>query len=232
MLYFRGCTAREKDSNIENATKYILDKAGIDYHTIDNEECCGSILLRSGFYDGATEQMKRTYNDIKDEDLILTSCAGCYKTLNDDYKEILGYDLNVIHISQLLYKLIDEGKIEVNDNFKDLKVTYHDPCHLGRASKVYDEPREVIGKYSNLVEMENNRENALCCGSGGGVKSAFPEISANISKNRIKQAEDTKCDLIVTACPFCKLNLGSNSENLKVIDLSEFVAKALKKEDI
>ena len=176
MLYFRGCTAREKDSNIENATKYILDKAGIDYHTIDNEECCGSILLRSGFYDGATEQMKRTYNDIKDEDLILTSCAGCYKTLNDDYKEILGYDLNVIHISQLLYKLIDEGKIEVNDNFKDLKVTYHDPCHLGRASKVYDEPREVIGKYSNLVEMENNRENALCCGSGGGVKSAFPEI--------------------------------------------------------
>lgn len=232
MLYFRGCTAREKDSNIENATKYILDKAGIDYHTIDNEECCGSILLRSGFYDGATEQMKRTYNDIKDEDLILTSCAGCYKTLNDDYKEILGYDLNVIHISQLLYKLIDEGKIEVNDNFKDLKVTYHDPCHLGRASKVYDEPREVIGKYSNLVEMENNRENALCCGSGGGVKSAFPEISANISKNRIKQAEDTKCYLIVTACPFCKLNLGSNSENLKVIDLSEFVAKALKKEDI
>lgn len=232
MLYFRGCTAREKDSNIENATKYILDKAGIDYHTIDNEECCGSILLRSGFYDGATEQMKRTYNDIKDEDLILTSCAGCYKTLNDDYKEILGYDLNVIHISQLLYKLIDEGKIEVNDNFKDLKVTYHDPCHLGRASKVYDEPREVIGKYSNLVEMENNRENALCCGSGGGVKSAFPEISVNISKNRIKQAEDTKCYLIVTACPFCKLNLGSNSENLKVIDLSEFVAKALKKEDI
>ncbi|AGN16649.1 (Fe-S)-binding protein [Methanobrevibacter sp. AbM4] len=232
MLYFRGCTAREKDSNIENATKYILDKAGIDYHTIDNEECCGSILLRSGFYDGAIEQMKRTYNDIKDEDLILTSCAGCYKTLNDDYKEILGYDLNVIHISQLLYRLIDEGRIEVNDNFKNLKVTYHDPCHLGRASKVYDEPREVIEKYSSLVEMENNRENALCCGSGGGVKSAFPEISANISKNRIKQAEDTECDLIVTACPFCKLNLGSNSENLKVIDLSEFVAKALKKEDM
>lgn len=232
MLYFRGCTAREKDSNIEEATKFILDKAGIDYHIIDNELCCGSILLRSGFYDEAIEEMRRNYDIIKDEDLILTSCAGCYKTLNEDYKEILGYDLNVIHISQLLYRLIKDGNIEVNDNFKDLKVTYHDPCHLGRASNVYEEPREVIKKYSTLLEMENNREDALCCGSGGGVKSAFPEISANISRNRIKQAEETGCDLIVTACPFCKLNLNSNSDNLKVIDLCEFVEKALKNEDI
>ena len=232
MLYFRGCTAREKDSNIEEATKFILDKAGIKYHTIDNELCCGSILLRSGFYDEAIEEMRQNYDTIKDEDLILTSCAGCYKTLNEDYKEILGYDLNVIHISQLLYRLIKDGNIEVNDNLKDLKVTYHDPCHLGRASNVYEEPRDVIKKYSTLLEMENNREDALCCGSGGGVKSAFPEISANISRNRIKQAEETGCDLIVTACPFCKLNLNSNSDNLKVIDLCEFVEKALKNEDI
>lgn len=233
MLYFRGCTARERDSDIEESTKYILDKAGVDYHTLDNEECCGSVLLRSGFEEDALELMKKNLEDLKDEDLILTSCAGCYKTLCEDYKNLLNADLNVIHISQFIKKLIDEGKIEVNDNFSNLNVTYHDPCHLGRALKVFDEPRYVIKKYANLVEMENNRENSLCCGSGGGVKSAFPEISNDIAKNRIQQAKDTDSNVLISSCPFCKLNLNSNSDDdMKVLDLSEFVAKALKHENI
>lgn len=233
MLYFRGCTARERDSDIEESTKYILDKAGVDYHTLDNEECCGSVLLRSGFEEDALELMKKNLEDLKDEDLILTSCAGCYKTLCEDYKNLLNADLNVIHISQFIKKLIDEGKIEVNDNFSNLNVTYHDPCHLGRALKVFDEPRYVIKKYANLVEMENNRENSLCCGSGGGVKSAFPEISNDIAKNRIQRAKDTDSNVLISSCPFCKLNLNSNSDDdMKVLDLSEFVAKALKHENI
>lgn len=233
MLYFRGCTARERDSDIEESTRYILDKAGVDYHTLDNEECCGSVLLRSGFEEDALELMKKNLEDLKDEDLILTSCAGCYKTLCEDYKNLLNADLNVIHISQFIKKLIDEGKIEVNDNFSNLNVTYHDPCHLGRALKVFDEPRYVIKKYANLVEMENNRENSLCCGSGGGVKSAFPEISNDIAKNRIQQAKDTDSNVLISSCPFCKLNLNSNSDDdMKVLDLSEFVAKALKHENI
>ncbi|MDD5960572.1 MAG: (Fe-S)-binding protein [Methanobrevibacter wolinii] len=233
MLYFRGCTARERDSDIEESTRYILDKAGVDYHTLDNEECCGSVLLRSGFEEDALELMKKNLEDLKDEDLILTSCAGCYKTLCEDYKNLLNADLNVIHISQFIKELIDEGKIEVNDNFSNLNVTYHDPCHLGRALKVFDEPRYVIKKYANLVEMENNRENSLCCGSGGGVKSAFPEISNDIAKNRIQQAKDTDSNVLISSCPFCKLNLNSNSDdNMKVLDLSEFVAKALKHENI
>lgn len=233
MLYFRGCTARERDSDIEESTRYILDKAGIDYHVLDNEECCGSVLLRSGFEDDALELMKKNLEDLKDEDLILTSCAGCYKTLREDYKNFLNADLNVIHISQFIKKLIDEGKIEVNDNFSNLNVTYHDPCHLGRALEVFDEPRYVIKKYANLVEMENNRENSLCCGSGGGVKSAFPEISNDIAENRIQQAKDTDSNVLISSCPFCKLNLDSNSDDdMKVLDLSEFVAKALKHEDI
>ncbi|MGN1363133.1 MAG: (Fe-S)-binding protein [Methanobrevibacter sp.] len=233
MLYFRGCTARERDSDIEESTRYILDKAGIDYHVLDNEECCGSVLLRSGFEDDALELMKKNLEDLNDEDLILTSCAGCYKTLCEDYKNFLNADLNVIHISQFIKKLIDEGKIEVNDNFSNLNVTYHDPCHLGRALEVFDEPRYVIKKYANLVEMENNRENSLCCGSGGGVKSAFPEISNDIAENRIQQAKDTDSNVLISSCPFCKLNLDSNSDDdMKVLDLSEFVAKALKHEDI
>lgn len=233
MLYFRGCTARERDSGIAESTEYILDKAGVDYHVLDNEECCGSVLLRCGFREDATELMYENLKYLEDEDLILTSCAGCYKTLIDDYKNILGVDLNVVHISQLLKELIDEGKLEVNDNFNGLNVTYHDPCHLGRAENVFEEPRYVIGKYANLVEMKNNRENALCCGSGGGVKSAFPEISNDIAKNRLNQAKDTGSGILLSSCPFCKLNLSSNSDDdIKVLDLSEFVAKALKNEDL
>ena len=231
MLYFRGCTAREKDSDIEESTRFLLDSAGLDYHVLGNEKCCGSVLLRSGFKEDALNLMEENLDNFKDE-LIITSCAGCYKTLKEDYKGLLNVDLNVVHISQLLKDLIIEGKIEVNDNFSNLKVSYHDPCHLARALKVYDEPRQVIEKYTTLVEMENIKDNGLCCGSGGGVKSAYPDISNTIAKRRIKEAEDTGCDLILTACPFCKLNLNQNSKKLKILDLSEFVKKAINNESI
>ncbi len=231
MLYFRGCTAREKDKDIEDATRFLLDESGLEYHILDNEKCCGSVLLRSGFKNDAFNLMKENLNDFKDE-LIITSCAGCYKTLKEDYKDLFNVDLNVLHISQLLFQLIKDGKIEVNDNFTNFNVTYHDPCHLGRALKVYDEPREIIKKYANLLEMKNIKDKGLCCGSGGGVKSAYPDISNIIAKRRIKEAEETGCDYILTTCPFCKLNLNQNSDKLKVLDLSEFIAKSIKNENI
>ena len=157
---------------------------------------------------------------------ILTSCAGCYKTLKEDYKKYLGVDLKVIHISQLLEQLIKENKINLKGN-KDLKVTYHDSCHLGRHAGEYEAPRNVINSISNLVEMENNREKARCCGSGGGVKSAYGDLSNSISDLRIREAKETEADLLVSACPFCELNLSQNSDDFEVLDLSEFVLKHL-----
>ena len=158
--------------------------------------------------------------------VILTSCAGCYKTLKEDYKKYLGVDLKVIHISQLLEQLIKENKINLKGN-KDLKVTYHDSCHLGRHAGEYEAPRNVINSISKLVEMENNREKARCCGSGGGVKSAYGELSNSISDLRIREAKETDADLLVSACPFCELNLSQNSDDFEVLDLSEFVLKHL-----
>lgn len=215
MLYFRGCTAREKESNIQNATETILNNAGINYHILDDEKCCGSVLLRTGFADKAREQIKKNTEVLKGEK-ILTSCAGCYKTLKDDYE-----GLDVIHISQLLDELIKEGKLNFSKN--SLNVTYHDSCHLARHSKVFDEPRDVIKSVSNLVEMENIRENSLCCGAGGGVKSAYPEIANEMAKSRINQAKQTGCEILVTPCPFCKLNL--KNDDLEVLDLTEFLVK-------
>lgn len=222
MLYFRGCTAREKIPQIEEATKYILDKAGIQYKTLENEGCCGSVLLRTGFKEDAKKQMKENIKKLKPykNETIITSCSGCYKTLKDDYKEILNEELKIIHISQLLNQLIKENKIQLNK--ENIKVTYHDPCHLCRHAGESEAPREVIKNIATLKEMEHNRMNALCCGSGGGVKSAYGEIANTIAKRRIQEAKDTKTDMLVTACPFCKLNLETNGD-IKVLDLSEFI---------
>ena len=215
MLYFRGCTAREKQTGIEKATERLLEIADVDFHTLADEKCCGSVLLRTGFIDEAKEQIKGNTEILKGE-RIITSCAGCYKTLKEDYE-----GLDVVHISQLLSDLIKEGKL--NFSKKELDVTYHDSCHLGRQCNVFDEPREVIKSVANLVEMENIREDSLCCGAGGGVKSAYPEIADEMALSRIAQAKETGCETLVTPCPFCKLNL--ENDDIEVLDLTEFLVK-------
>lgn len=215
MIYFRGCTAREKETSIQEATEKLLKMADVDYHILEDEKCCGSVLLRTGFLKEAQEQIEKNYEVFKGE-TILTSCAGCYKTLSEDYE-----GLDVIHISQLLNDLINEGRLSFKN--KDLNVTYHDSCHLARHMEVFDEPRKVIKSVANLVEMENIRENSLCCGAGGGVKSAYPEIATQMADARLDQAFKTNCRTLITACPFCKLNL-SNDE-LEVLDLTEFLVK-------
>ena len=215
MLYFRGCTAREKQTDIAEATERLLEIAGVDFHTLDDEKCCGSVLLRTGFIDEAQNQIKKNTEILKGQKII-TSCAGCYKTLKEDYE-----GLNVIHISQLLDELIREGKL--NFSKKDLNVTYHDSCHLGRHCNVFDEPRNVIQSVADITEMENIRENSLCCGAGGGVKSAYPEIANQMASLRIAQAKQPGCKTLVTPCPFCKLNL--ENDDIEVVDLTEFLVK-------
>ncbi len=215
MLYFRGCTAREKLTGIQDATEKLLNLADVDYHILEDEKCCGSVLLRTGFIEEAAEQIKKNTEILKGEKII-TSCAGCYKTLKDDYE-----GMDVIHISQLLDELIQEGKLKFSKT--DYDVTYHDSCHLGRHCDVFDEPRDVIKSAANLVEMENIRENSLCCGAGGGVKSAYPEIASQMAKSRISQAKETGCKTLITPCPFCKLNL--ENDDLEVLDLTEFLMK-------
>lgn len=227
MIYFRGCTAREKLPRISEATEEILKFAGIEYRTLENEECCGSFLLRTGFREDAEEVMKKTLKEIEGEKVI-TSCAGCYRTFKKDYTEILGVELDVIHTSHLFNELIKNGKLNVER--LNEKVTYHDPCHLGRHMEEYDAPREILNRIAELKEMERSRENSRCCGAGGGVRSAFPETTEKIAEMRLKDAEEVKTNTIVTTCPFCILNLESNGEDDKIVlDLSEIIIKRLKK---
>ena len=224
MLYFRGCTANERLNNISNSTEELLKIMSVEYETLANENCCGSVLLRTGFVGEAKDIIKDNISNFKNEK-VLVSCAGCYKTLKEDYKKLFNLDLDIIHTSQLFKKLIDENKLYIKKS--NINATYHDPCHLARYNYEFEAPREVIKSIANLKEMENNRENSKCCGAGGGVKSAFPEIAKSIAKSRVKEVEATSCETLITTCPFCKLNLDENSP-FEVLDLSEFLLKNLR----
>ena len=251
IIYFRGCVVREKLKYISDATETILKQADIDFTILNNETCCGSVLMRTGFRDDAYEVMKGTLKRLEDSkqkgDKILVSCAGCYNTLKNDYKEQFGVELDVIHTSELISQLITDGKLLIKKI--PYKVTYHDPCHLGRHSGLYEEPRIAINQTCTLVEMERNRENSRCCGAGSGVKSAYPDTSLLVASRRINDAEDTKAELIVTSCSFCILNLqnalehrtddevnghdaGNKCSIKKVLDISELILLGLEDEKV
>jgi Fe-S oxidoreductase len=216
--------SREKIKEISDDTEELLEKAEINYNILDNEGCCGSVLLRTGFQDDALEIMQETLNHLKGEK-VLVSCAGCYRTFKIDYPELLGEEIEVIHTSQFFHQLIQEGKIQ--PVLTEDEVTYHDPCHLGRHMGEYEIPRRVIEPYSKLMEMERNREHARCCGAGGGVRSAFPVLSSEIARMRIEDAKSTGAKTLVTCCPFCILNLDSaqppENDAINVMDLSQFL---------
>ncbi len=231
MIYFKGCVVRERLRDVGEATEKILKHAGVDYSVLKNEKCCGSPLLRTGFQDEALDAMEKTSRDLEGEK-ILVSCAGCYRTLKNDYKELLGVDLDVVHTSQFFNTLIEEEKLKLKK--LPWTVTYHDPCHLGRHCGVYSEPRKVLSQTAGLVEMDKNLAESRCCGAGGGVKSAYPETAIKAGKARIQDAEATGAHLLVTSCSFCILNLkdalktndeGFNISN--VLDISQLVLMGL-----
>ena len=160
---------------------------------------------------------------------IITSCAGCYRTLKKDWLKFGGeYDFEVYHTTELVKQLLEEDKIKFNSEY-DKTLTYHDPCHLGRHMGLYEVPREVYKQIPKLkfVEMKRNRENAWCCGAGGGVKIGYPDWSVEISKERLEEAKETGASVISSICPFCKTNLSDANEkfnmDFEVLDLIEIL---------
>jgi heterodisulfide reductase subunit D len=236
VLYYAGCTA-SYDINVKEVginTLNILDALGIKFGILGTEEkCCGSPFLRIGDYEfeRLAEYNIRLFNSLNVK-MLITACAGCYRTISVDYKKMGTLNMEVLHISQLLERLIKEKKIELKHEVLS-KVTYHDPCHLGRHSNVYDTPREILKAIPGLefVEMDRIREFSRCCGAGGGFKAGFSDIQNRMAQERVKDAEKTDADRLVTTCPFCYqgLQIGINAlkSKLKMTDLSELVALSM-----
>jgi Fe-S oxidoreductase len=165
---------------------------------------------------------------------IVTTCPHCFNTLKNEYPE-LGGKYEVIHHTQLLRDLLDDGRMTIAEGtFKGKRITYHDPCYLGRANNIYEAPRELIRKLdAELVEMKSCKSRGLCCGAGGAQMFKEPENgNKDINIERTEQALETQPDIIAAGCPFCNTMLSDGVKNkekedsLPVLDLAEMIATA------
>ncbi|MEM4653854.1 MAG: heterodisulfide reductase-related iron-sulfur binding cluster [Candidatus Nezhaarchaeales archaeon] len=237
VVYFAGCTSPYRHPEICESTINVLTRAGISPAVID-EWCCGSVLLRTGQWEYVEVLAKHNLEELRKAEArkVITSCAGCYRTLKLDYPEILGgkWNFEVLHSTELTWELIERGKLKIVNNV-DYKVTYHDPCHLGRHAGVYDPPREIIKSIPGVefVEMTPTRQYAICCGGGGGVKSGFNELALRIGMAAVKRAESVGAEVLTSACPFCKRNLvdaiNAIKSKIKFYDVIELLAKAMQR---
>lgn len=235
ILYFAGCFASYKYPETARATVNILREAGYEVaYLAEKETCCGNHLLIDGKVEAALSRATPLIEAMKASGAktVLFSCAEGYRAFNE-YHQILGpLPFEIVHVSQLFQKLINEGKIKFNAN-GTRKVTYHDPCALGRMMNTYNAPREVIQSIPGieLVEMVSNRRWARCCGSGFSLcAEAYPEYARSVGALRLKEAKDT-ADTLVTACPQCLENLTAAAKqhnlDVKLYDLPVLVAEAM-----
>ena len=248
VLYFVGCLPYfnvvfddigVKSIEIAQSMLTILNAAGIKPVLLENERCCGHDLSFAGDPESFERLARINMTAIKKSRVstVVTTCPECYRTLKIDYAELLGQPkFEVLHASEFLTNLINDGKIKFTGKL-DKKVSYQDPCRLGRHMGVYDAPRRVIAAIPgvDLVEMERNRENALCCGVSAWMSCG--RHSKQMQLERLAEAKETTADLLVTACPKCQIHLNcALSEKLPVrreevaietCDLSVLVAKAL-----
>ncbi|MDI9619347.1 MAG: (Fe-S)-binding protein [Candidatus Nezhaarchaeota archaeon] len=239
VVYFVGCTASYRQKSIAAATFSVLKKLEVDFTVLwrngFDEWCCGSPLQRTGQVDRAFKLAQHNVEAIKKAgaSLVVTSCAGCYRMIKEDYKERYGldYGFEALHITSFLAARVKKEELK---NEVRKRVTYHDPCHLGRHMGVYEEPRKLLRAIPGLelVEMRRIKENAWCCGAGGVVMSAFPDLARYASDKRIEEAISVGAELISSACPFCWRNLQEATErswsSLKTLDVIELLWEAMK----
>ena len=239
VLFWVGCAGSFDDraKKITKAFVKILNKANIDFAVLGTEESCtGDPAKRAG--NEFLFQMQAVTNievlnayEIKK---IVTTCPHCFNTLKNEYPS-LGGNYKVMHHTQFLESLIEEGRLIIEGGkFKGKRITFHDPCFLGRANDIYEAPRELIQKLdAELVEMKNCKRNGLCCGAGGAQMFKEPEKGdKDINVERTEQAIETNPQIIATGCPFCNtmmtdgVKAKDKNNTVKVMDIAELIANA------
>ena len=240
ILFWVGCAGSfdERAKKITKAFVRILNRANVSFAVLGTEESCtGDPAKRAGneflFQMQAFMNIK-ILNDYKIKKIVAT-CPHCFNTLKNEYPE-LGGKYEVVHHTQLLKSLLDDGRLTIEGGkFEGKRITYHDPCYLGRANNVYEAPRELIQKLdAELVEMKNSRAKGLCCGAGGAqmFKESEPG-NKEINIERTEQALLVQPDIIATGCPFCNtmmtdgVKLAEKEDTIQVMDVAELIAASL-----
>ena len=240
ILFWVGCAGSFDDraKKITKALVKILNHCNVNFAVLGTEESCsGDPAKRAG--NEFTFQMQAMMNiqvlngyEVKK---IVTACPHCFNTLKNEYPE-LGGEYEVVHHTQLIQDLINTGKLalEGSETYKGKKITFHDPCYLGRANDVYEAPRSLIEKLdAELVEMKRCKSRGLCCGAGGA--QMFKEAEKGTKEINIERTEDaleTAAEIIATGCPFCNTMMTDGIKNvekedvIKVLDVAELIANA------
>ncbi len=239
VLFWVGCAGSFDDraKKITRAFVKLLNNAGVSFAVLGTEEnCTGDPAKRSGneFLFQMQAMMNIEVLNMYEVKNVVTTCPHCFNTLKNEYPE-LGGNYDVQHHSQFLQKLLNDGRLTIEGGeFKGRRITFHDPCYLGRANDVYEAPRELIRKLdAELVEMRRCKSNGFCCGAGGAQMFKEPEKgNKDVNIERTEEALETKPDIIAAGCPFCNTMMtdgvknAEKEESIKVYDIAEILATA------
>lgn len=236
-LFFPCCVTAYDPTmkNVVRSTARVLSGAGVDFGILDGIVCCGETARKAGdealFQQlaGANAQLFKE-NQVKK---IIVNSPHCYHTMKHEYPGLDSH-FEVVHTCQLIPALIDEGHLKLSRTL-DLKITYHDPCYLGRHNGIYEEPRKLIKAVPGieLIEMESTKIDSLCCGGGGGRIWMETPRDERFCEDRLKQAVATGSDALVTTCPYCLSNFKDSALNqglpgsFSIMDISELIARSL-----
>ncbi len=248
-LFWVGCAGAYEDraKKTTRAVAELLDMAGVSFGVLGNgETCTGDSARRAGnefVFQGLAQQNVETFKEFKVKKAV-TTCAHCFNTLKNEYKEF-GIELEVVHHTQLLNRLVREGKltpVAEGAGAQKRSITYHDPCYIGRHNGVYEPPRELlqIMPGAEYKEMPRNSERSFCCGAGGARMWMEEKIGSRINENRTDEAVATGADQIAVGCPFCRVMLsdgltksqanGVAREEVEVLDVAQMLLASVKGE--
>jgi len=240
-VYFAGCTASYVEHDIGMASVRLLDKAGVDFTYVGNKEnCCGTPMLVAGKWDVFEEIMRKNIKAIKEAggDTVITSCPACnmmWRHVYPEWAKKLGidYDIKALHYSELVSEKIRKGEFSFPDKGKEqVTVTWHDSCHIGRVSGVYEEPRDVIKAipHARFVEMDYHHQEAHCCGSVLNLLKE-PLVAADIGETRLNEALEAGAQKVLALCPCCEFQFRVTADKKKmpveIVDLARFACSAL-----
>ncbi|NQT25375.1 FAD-binding oxidoreductase [candidate division KSB1 bacterium] len=237
-VYFAGCTASYVEHDIGQASARLLDKAGVDFTTLGSKEnCCATPMLVAGKWDLFLETMEKNISAVKaaGANTVISSCPACDMMWRQAYpkwaeKHNIEYGITAKHYSEVIAEQLKAGTFKFPESGNgETTVTWHDSCHMGRVSEIYDEPREMIQAIPGVkfVEMENNRDEAHCCGSVLTLLKD-PDVAADIGKSRLDEAIEAGAEKVLAACPCCQFQLRVSADKKKVpvevVDLARFAA--------
>jgi heterodisulfide reductase subunit D len=231
VIYFVGCMSSfsPQIQDIPAAVVQVLEKADVDFAILgENEWCCGYPLIVAGMHSEAAQLIEHNTKEIEKTGAskVVFSCPSCYRTFREHYS----LNAKLYHHTEFIQELIEAKRLKLRGY--SVKLTYHDPCDLGRHSRIYEAPRKVLRALkAELVEMPRVREIALCCGGGGDLELVEPELTSDISHTVAREAEGTGASVLVTACQQCKRVLKKGvaevGAKLEVKDIAEVVLEGM-----